>query len=76
MGSRSSEEGRYDNEQPHTNRVGEFWLGETEVTVGQWQAVMGSNPSYFRSRTYARAILTAGVLNCSIMYWESMPCLI
>jgi galactonate dehydratase len=27
-------------------------------------------------RTYARAILTTGVLNCSIMYCESMPCLI
>ena len=27
-------------------------------------------------RTYARAMLTAGVLNCSIMYCESMPCLI
>ena len=27
-------------------------------------------------RTYARAILTNGVLNCSIMYCESMPCLI
>jgi formylglycine-generating enzyme required for sulfatase activity len=28
--------------------VGEFWLGETEVTQAQWQAVMGSNPSKFR----------------------------
>ena len=28
------------------------------------------------SRTYARAMLTDGVLNCSIMYCESMPCLI
>ena len=27
-------------------------------------------------RTYARAMLTDGVLNCSIMYCESMPCLI
>ena len=48
MGSPPSEEGRYSDEQPHTVRVGEFWLGETEVTQAQWQAVMGSNPSRFR----------------------------
>jgi formylglycine-generating enzyme required for sulfatase activity len=48
MGSPSSEEGREDDEQPHTVRVGEFWLGETEVTQAQWQAVMGSNPSSFK----------------------------
>jgi len=48
MGSSFSEKGRYSNEQPHTVRVGEFWLGETEVTQAQWQAIMGSNPSEFR----------------------------
>ena len=36
MGSPSSEEGREDNERQHTVRVGEFWLGETEVTLGQF----------------------------------------
>ena len=25
----------------------DFWVGETEVTQGQWQGLMGSNPSYF-----------------------------
>jgi sulfatase modifying factor 1 len=26
-----------------------FWMGETEVTQGLWSAVMGVNPSHFRS---------------------------
>jgi formylglycine-generating enzyme required for sulfatase activity len=25
-----------------------YWLGKTEVTQGQWQAVMGGNPSHFK----------------------------
>lgn len=25
-----------------------FWLGETEVTQGQWREVAGNNPSYFK----------------------------
>ncbi len=25
-----------------------FWLGKTEVTQGQWDAIMGANPSYFK----------------------------
>ncbi len=25
-----------------------FWLGRTEVTQAQWQAIMGDNPSYFK----------------------------
>jgi formylglycine-generating enzyme required for sulfatase activity len=56
MGSPSSEEGRSgiawlflnSDETPHMVRVGEFWVGETEVTQAQWQEVMGSNPSSFK----------------------------
>ena len=37
MGSPSSEEGRKkERERQHTVRVGEFWLAETEVTLGQF----------------------------------------
>jgi formylglycine-generating enzyme required for sulfatase activity len=37
------------DEQPiHRVNVPNFLIGKTEVTQGQWQAVMGSNPSRFR----------------------------
>ena len=36
-------------EQPvHRVSVPSFWMGVTEVTQAQWQAVMGSNPSHFK----------------------------
>ncbi|MEO5350406.1 MAG: formylglycine-generating enzyme family protein [Magnetococcus sp. YQC-3] len=38
----------FDNEKPaHTQEVEPFLIGKYEVTQGQWQAVMGSNPSRF-----------------------------
>jgi formylglycine-generating enzyme required for sulfatase activity len=38
----------YRDEQPiHSVNVSGFLLGRTEVTQGQWNAVMGSNPSHF-----------------------------
>ena len=48
MGSTSDEAFDY-FEQPVTRvRISRgFWLGKYEVTQGQWQAVMGSNPSFF-----------------------------
>ena len=47
MGSESSE--AYSDEVPLTRvRISEgYWLGRHEVTQGQWEAVMGSNPSRF-----------------------------
>ena len=47
MGSNDSD--AYDDEKPvHTVRITQpFYLGKYEVTQGQWQAVMGSNPSRF-----------------------------
>jgi len=40
----------YDEEKPpHRVRISRpFYIGKYPVTQGQWQAVMGSNPSYFK----------------------------
>ena len=49
MGSPTTEKGRFSNETQHKVVLTKgFWMGETEVTQGQWKAVMGSNPSYFK----------------------------
>ncbi len=48
MGSPASEAGRYDDERQHEVCVDSFKLGETEVTQGQWRAVMGGNPPELR----------------------------
>ncbi len=49
MGSPESEDGRENDETQHRVTLTKgYWLGETEVTQGQWKSVMGSNPSYFK----------------------------
>ncbi len=50
MGSSTSEEGRYDDEerQHEVMLTKGFWMMETEVTQKQWKAVMGNNPSFFK----------------------------
>ena len=50
MGSPEGEEGRFDNETQHEVTITRaFWLQSTEVTQGQWRAVMGTSPSHFSS---------------------------
>jgi len=34
----------------HSVTVGDFWIGETEVTQALWEAVMGNNPSSFAGK--------------------------
>ena len=47
MGSPESEMGREDAEtQHHVTLTKGFWLGETEVTQSQYEAVIGKNPSF------------------------------
>lgn len=49
MGSPESEEGRQEDEgQVRVVLSKGFWMGKTQVTQAQWQAVMGNNPSWFK----------------------------
>ena len=41
-------DGESDEKPLHEVCVDGFWMGKTEVTQGQWQKVMGSNPSNFK----------------------------
>jgi len=48
MGSPVNESGRYDDEKQHRVTLTKgFYIQVTEVTQGQWKAIMGNNPSYF-----------------------------
>ena len=48
MGSPANEPGRWLSEKQHWVKLSRgFWMWQTEVTQGQFQAVMGYNPSYF-----------------------------
>jgi formylglycine-generating enzyme required for sulfatase activity len=49
MGSPESEAERDNDETQHrVTLTNGFWLGVTPLTQAQWQAAMGSNPSYFK----------------------------
>ncbi len=49
MGSPESEEGRDGDEPQHrVTLTRSFWMGETEITQAQWQALMGTEPSRFK----------------------------
>jgi formylglycine-generating enzyme required for sulfatase activity len=48
MGSPASEANRDSNEVQHQVTVSSFYLGKYEVTQKEYQAVTGSNPSYFK----------------------------
>ena len=51
MGSPVEEEGRYDNEVQHKVTISrDYYLGVTEVTQGQYEKVMGTNPSKFQKQ--------------------------
>ena len=44
------EDGRWNDEVEHQVTLSRgFWLGKYEVTQGEWESLMGSNPSYFKN---------------------------
>ncbi|MBN1654601.1 MAG: formylglycine-generating enzyme family protein [Deltaproteobacteria bacterium] len=50
IGSPEDEPGRYDNERQHRVTLTRgYWLADTPCTQALWQAVMGENPSYFKT---------------------------
>ena len=49
MGSPPGEAGRYDDEAQVERTVNPFAIAQTEVTQGQWRALMGNNPSKFQA---------------------------
>ena len=53
MGSPTNEEMTLPSENPQTTVTISrgFWMGKYEVTQGEYQSVMGSNPSYFSGDT-------------------------
>jgi formylglycine-generating enzyme required for sulfatase activity len=49
MGSPPGEAGRFDDERRHQVTISRpFYLQTTQVTQGQWERVMGHNPSFFK----------------------------
>ncbi|MDR0895222.1 MAG: SUMF1/EgtB/PvdO family nonheme iron enzyme [Prevotellaceae bacterium] len=48
MGSSKWELKRGSDEVQHQVTLSSFYIGKYEVTQGQWKAVMGDNPSYFK----------------------------
>jgi formylglycine-generating enzyme required for sulfatase activity len=49
MGSPTTEPNRYSDETQHSVTLSSFKIGKYQVTQEQYQAVIGSNPSYFSS---------------------------
>jgi len=50
MGSPTDEPGRDNDETRHRVTLSKpFYMQATEVTQGQWRAIMGTNPSYFKN---------------------------
>ncbi len=50
MGSPATEKDREEDETQHRVTLTRgFWMGATEVTQGQWQALVGNNPSRFKA---------------------------
>lgn len=58
LGSPATEAERQSNEKEHEFTTEGFWLGKYEVTQGEYEAVLGDNPSYFKLPRPAAGKLT------------------
>jgi formylglycine-generating enzyme required for sulfatase activity len=57
MGSPANEDGRHDDERQHKVTLTQpYWLGQTEVTQSQYEAIMGKNPSLFHFKGADRPV--------------------
>ena len=54
MGATSEQEDEADSDEKpvHSVTLSSYYIGKTEVTQALWQAVMGSNPSYFKGADF------------------------
>ena len=65
MGSPVSEPRRFETETQHRVTLTKgFWMGKTEVTQRQWEAVMGGNPSSFKNAGPESPIETVSWYDC------------
>jgi len=55
MGSPIEEAGADDDEEHQVTISKDYYLGVTEVTQGQYEKVMGTNPSYFQKRVIRKS---------------------
>ena len=68
MGSPESEPGRNSDETQHSVTLNSFKMSKYQVTQEQYQAVMGSNPSYFTTAVYGESG-TPGKLPVEYVSW-------
>ncbi len=63
MGSPLTEKERFNDEDQHTVILTRgFWMGQLEVTQGEYLSVIGSNPSYFQNGVRAVDSGTGGIV--------------
>jgi formylglycine-generating enzyme required for sulfatase activity len=69
MGSPIEEEGADNDEEQHQVTIGkDYYLGVTEVTQGQYEKVMGTNPSYFQKRVIRKS--DSSMYPVELVSWE------